>query len=225
MPSTPRLIHQHYRHRAMAFAAMVLTISAGCGGAATSPSGATANASSNAPEEFGLSRAELAARIEETERLIAKCMTTSGFEYVALDFVTIKHAMDSDQTAPGVASNDYVKQFGLGITTQFDQPIVTFGAGPRNNSYLTGLAPADQVAFKPTHQCPRRALHRLVIELALVEPLNSRVQVAAGDDQPLRRGGHLLEDLCLAGAGVAQPTLGTAAVALVQFAGFDRALG
>ena len=150
MPSTPRLIHQHYRHRAMAFAAMVLTISAGCGGAATSPSGATANASSNAPEEFGLSRAELAARIEETERLIAKCMTTAGFEYVALDFVTIKHAMDSDQTAPGVASDEYVKQFGLGITTQFDQPIVTFGAGPRNNSHVAGLAPADQVAFKHT---------------------------------------------------------------------------
>ena len=121
-----------------------------CGTGAPSSDGSATNAPSNAPEEFGLSRTDLAARIEKTEGLIAKCMTGAGFQYIALDFVTIKQAMDSDQSAPGVSSDAYVKQYGLGITTQFNQPLVEFGAGSQNASYLERLSPADQVAFKRT---------------------------------------------------------------------------
>jgi hypothetical protein len=121
-----------------------------CGSSAPSSDGSATDAASNAPEEFGLSRTELTARIEKTEGLIAKCMTDAGFQYIALDFVTIKQAMDSDKSAPGLSGDDYVKQYGLGITTQFDQPLVEFGAGPQNASYLDGLPPADQVAFKHT---------------------------------------------------------------------------
>ena len=100
------------------------------------------------PEEFGLSLAALTERVEQTEQAIARCMTDTGFEYVALDFVTVKEAMDSDETAPGVADDDYLAQFGFGITTQFDKPLVIFGAGPQNNAYLAGLPEADQVAFR-----------------------------------------------------------------------------
>jgi hypothetical protein len=122
-------------------------VTAACGSSAQTSGG---NAANTAPEEFGLSRGQLAARIEKTEGLIAKCMSDAGFQYVALDFVTIKQAMDSDKTAAGVSSEDFIKQFGLGITTQFNQPIVSFGAGPQNASYIEGLPPSDQVAFKRT---------------------------------------------------------------------------
>ncbi len=138
-------------HRILALAFLtVAPLTVACGSSAPSSVGSAANAASNAPEEFGLSRTELAARIEKTEGLIAKCMTDAGFQYIALDFVTIKQAMDSDKSAPGVSNDDYLKQYGLGITTQFNQPLVEFGAGPQNASYLDGLPPADQVAFKHT---------------------------------------------------------------------------
>ena len=135
--------------QALVVAVTFVPLTVACGSNAPSSNG-SANPASNAPEEFGLARTELAARIEKTEGLIAKCMTDAGFQYIALDFVTIKQAMDSDKSAPGVSSDDYVKQYGLGITTQFNQPLVEFGAGPENARYLDGLPSADQVAFKHT---------------------------------------------------------------------------
>lgn len=134
--------------------AIAATACGGGSGASTStPDGSAPGGSANgsapvSPEEFGLSLAELAVRVEDTEGLIAKCMTEAGFDYVALDFVTIKAAMDSDETAAGVSSEDYLKQYGKGITTQFDKPLVVFGAGPENNAYLEALPAADQVAFR-----------------------------------------------------------------------------
>ena len=141
-------LSHHPTRRTLLVASLALgALTVACGSSAPSSSGGPA---ATAPEEFGLSRAALATRIEKTEGLIAKCMTDAGFQYIALDFVTIKKAMDSDQTARGVSSDEYVKQFGLGITTQFNQPIVAFGAGQENNTYLEGLPPSDQVAFKRT---------------------------------------------------------------------------
>jgi hypothetical protein len=101
-----------------------------------------------APEEFGLSLAELTKRIEETERLIGTCMASDGFQYIAVDFASVKKAMDAGRSVPGLSDEDYVKQFGLGITTQFDNPLVSFGAGPENTTYLKGLPATDQVAFR-----------------------------------------------------------------------------
>lgn len=110
--------------------------------------GTTAPSSNQAPQEFGLSAGELDARIESTEQLIASCMREQGFAYVALDAATVKEAMATDKSAPGLSSEEYVAKFGLGITTQFEKPLIVFGAGPENNAYLAGLAPADQVAFR-----------------------------------------------------------------------------
>ena len=142
--TSPRLGHAGPRAAAMLVA---LTIAA-CSSGGAAQGTATTNAAGNAPEEFGLSLADLAVRIETTEGLVARCMADAGFTYVALDFVSIKAAMDSDNSAPGVSGEDYVKQFGLGITTQFDQPIISFGAGPVNAVYRDGLAPSEQVAFE-----------------------------------------------------------------------------
>jgi hypothetical protein len=120
-----------------------------CGGSkAPASNPAKAKATASAPAEFGLSQAELAEHIERTERLIAACMTSSGFRYVALDANSIRTAMASDKSAPGLSSDDFVKQFGLGITTQPDKPIVAFGAGPQNAVHLKGLPASEQTAYR-----------------------------------------------------------------------------
>lgn len=141
------IVHLHHLCR-IAFSISVASLVAACGSSAKSSDTSTGAAASNAPAEFGLSLSELSARIDKTESLISKCMTAAGFQYIAVDSVSIKEAMQSDKSAPGVSGEDYVKQFGLGITTQFDKPIVAFGAGPENTTYLNGLVPSDQVAFK-----------------------------------------------------------------------------
>jgi hypothetical protein len=116
-----------------------------CGGSKT----ATPTAGKvSAPAEFGLSQADLAEHIDRTERLIAACMTSAGFRYVALDANSIRTAMASDKSAPGLSSESYVKQYGLGITTQPDKPIVAFGAGPQNAVHLKGLPQSEQVAYR-----------------------------------------------------------------------------
>lgn len=124
--------------------ALLATAAGACGGSSDK------GAESAVPEEFGLSLAQLTARVEDTEARIATCMTTAGFAYVAIDFPTIKKAMESDQTAPGLSDDAYLKQFGHGITTQFDKPLVVFGAGPQNTTTLAGLSSADQVAYRRT---------------------------------------------------------------------------
>lgn len=119
-----------------------------CGGAGSASDTSADAAGGGAPEEFGLSLEDLTTRVEDTEQLIARCVADTGFDYIAVDFVTIKQAMDSDQTAPGLSDDAYLAQYGLGITTQFDKPLVVFGAGPQNNAYLAGLPETDQVAFR-----------------------------------------------------------------------------
>jgi hypothetical protein len=98
-------------------------------------------------EEFGLTTEELATRIEQTEAAIGGCMTAAGFEYVAVDFATVYEAMGSDGSAPGVSDEDYLAQFGFGITTQFDDPVVANGKGEQNVAIFDSLAEGDQVAY------------------------------------------------------------------------------
>ena len=131
------------------FGGLVVAASA-CGGGGTDTAGSLGSGGSGrgAPEEFGLSLDQLAVRVEQTEQLIASCMGADGFRYLAVDFASVKAAMGLDQTAPGVSSEDYAKQFGLGITTQLDKPIVAFGAGPENNAALAALPESDQVAYR-----------------------------------------------------------------------------
>ncbi len=139
----PPVLRSRTPRSLIAAALLGLTLAA-CGG----DDEGSDEAESNVPEEFGLTLAQLATRVEQTEQLIASCMTTAGFDYVAVDFSTVKTAMESDQTAPGLSDDAYLKQFGLGITTQFDKPIIGFGAGPQNTTYLNGLPEPDQVAFR-----------------------------------------------------------------------------
>lgn len=101
-------------------------------------------------EEFGLSMSELTRRIDEVETYIGTCMAAAGFEYIPADFSTIRSAMTSDKSAPGLSGSEYRSQFGHGITTQPDKPIVAIGLGDQNRRILDSLSEPDRVAYQRT---------------------------------------------------------------------------
>jgi hypothetical protein len=116
-----------------------------CGGSDDSDAGS--DAPEFGPAEFGLTDAELNSRIDEAEASIADCMVAAGFDYVPVDAVTVREAMDADATLPGVSEEDYVAQYGFGITTVFEDPVLVKGRGEQNASTYAALTPADQTAY------------------------------------------------------------------------------
>lgn len=116
---------------------------AGCGGrpGAAGPYGG---------EEFGLTYQQLAARVDQVEVAIGECMADAGFEYVPVDFATVRKAMTSDKSAPGMSDGEFIDTFGFGITTQVDKPIVAIGRGEDNERILDGLSNSDRVAYLRT---------------------------------------------------------------------------
>lgn len=99
------------------------------------------------PAEFGLTDADLNARIEEAETLVAGCVTEAGFEYVPVDAATVRQAMDADGSRPGVSDEEFVAQFGFGITTVSGDPVAELGRGEQNTAIRASLAPSQQVAY------------------------------------------------------------------------------
>jgi hypothetical protein len=112
-------------------------------------------------EEFGLTEEELVTKIESVESLIAKCMSDAGFEYVPVDYLTVRQAMDADKTIAGLGDEEYAAQFGYGISTQVavaDLPPqladpttpATIGLGKQNIQIFNSLSAADQAAYNRT---------------------------------------------------------------------------
>jgi len=141
---------------------------AACGGGAASPDQATSPAgeatapSQNSlpgPEEFGMTTAELVASVEKAESLIAQCMSEAGFEYIAVDYDTVRKGMVADKSLPGVSNSDFIAQYGYGISTlytghppqlsELDTP-AKVGLGEQNVRIFNDLSPADQVAYNRT---------------------------------------------------------------------------
>jgi len=130
---------------------LIFTVAA-CGGTDGSSAPATTSGA-DAPlgsEEFGLTFEELVARVEGVEALIGQCMADAGFEYISLDFATIRTAMTSDKSAPGLSEAEFLTQYGYGITTQFPKPIVALGLGEDNRRIREALSEADQIAYDRT---------------------------------------------------------------------------
>lgn len=129
-----------------------LTVAA-CGGTAT-PADETASTTADGPqigaEEFGLTMEQLTTNIEEVEGLVGDCMREAGFEYIPVDFVTVRRAMQADKSAPGLTDDEFREQFGYGISTQFDKPAVDLGLGEQNTRILDALPASDQVAYLRT---------------------------------------------------------------------------
>lgn len=134
----------------IAAAGVVLGSLAACGGDGSNASGGSDNTPRYGSEEFGLTLDELAARIEEVEGLIGECMTAAGFDYVPVDFEQVKEGMDADQTAPGLSDEEYVAQYGFGVTTQFNWPGREIGLGERNIAIYEGLTADQKVAYDHT---------------------------------------------------------------------------
>jgi hypothetical protein len=134
-------------------------------------SGGGGGGSSNAPaesqdapplpgtEEFGLSRQGLVEAIEAVEANIAECMNEAGFEYVAVDYNTVRRGMTSDKSLPGLSERGYFEQYGFGISTLYtgkppqladETTPAKIGLGKQNVETFQNLSPADQVAYNRT---------------------------------------------------------------------------
>lgn len=107
-------------------------------------------------EEFGMTKKELVQAIERVESLIAECMRKQGFEYVRNDYKTVRRAMVSDKSMPGLSDEEYVEQYGFGISTLYsgkapqlgeDYSPARLGLGERNIEIFKKLSPADQAAY------------------------------------------------------------------------------
>ena len=138
--------------------ALVITASialAACGGGSKSPAASgtpgtgKANGSQPPSEEFGMTETQLVTSIERGEGLIASCMASAGFKYIAIDAVTFREAMKGLGGARGLSDKDYVTQYGYGITTRPPATEV-FGVGAQNAAVLKNLTPSNQVAYKRT---------------------------------------------------------------------------
>lgn len=110
-------------------------------------------------EEFGLSPAELVTTIEEVEALIAECMSEAGFEYIAVDYNTVRQGMLADKSLPGLNEREFIEQYGYGISTLYtghapqldpDGTPAKIGLGSRNVDIFLNLSPPDQVAYNRT---------------------------------------------------------------------------
>lgn len=124
---------------------------AACGGLGSAAPTASGNpAGQLGTEEFGLSMEELVSRVEAVEASIGECMSAAGFEYIPVDFATIRSAMTSDKSAPGLSQAEFYQQFGYGISTQFDKPIVTLALGEDNQRIRDSLSEGDRTAYDRT---------------------------------------------------------------------------
>ena len=107
-------------------------------------------------EEFGMSMKELVKAAEEVEQHIAKCMRAQGFEYIPVDFKTIRKGMVADKSLPGMDEEEFIDAHGFGISTFYTGKAPQLaesycpgkvGFGARNVQIFKGLSPADQVAY------------------------------------------------------------------------------
>lgn len=126
-------------------ALLIATLAAGCG---SSGSDGKDGGSGARTEEFGMTEAQLVASIDSVESSIASCMAKAGFQYTPIAPVALRAAMAKLGTAPGLSDEEFVEQYGYGITTL--PPTASFGAGEQNARTYDALAPADQVAYRRT---------------------------------------------------------------------------
>ena len=142
---------------------LILFISA-CGGARqpASPDSPNASAGQGAipgKEEFGMTREQLFTAIENVEAEISTCMREAGFEYVAVDYNTVRQGMTSDKSLPGMGERQFIEEYGFGISTLYTglapqlselRTPAQIGLGEQNVQIYQSLSAADQVAYSHT---------------------------------------------------------------------------
>jgi hypothetical protein len=107
-------------------------------------------------EEFGLTPKQLVQHVERVEAAISRCMRTEGFEYVAVDYETVRKGMSADKHIPGLSEEEFIRRYGFGAATVYTgQPLqlasgynpAKVGLGERNVRIFMGLSPAGQAAY------------------------------------------------------------------------------
>ena len=152
------LLTKRSRLASLLLGLIVAVLLAACGGGSGS---APAGEQGTLPgtEEFGLSRQGLVEAIEAVEAHIADCMNEAGFEYVAVDYNTVRRGMTSDKSLPGLSERGYFEQYGFGISTLYtgkppqladETTPGKIGLGEQNVATFQNLSPADQVAYNRT---------------------------------------------------------------------------
>ncbi len=123
---------------------------------ASPAAGANAAAKGTGTEEFGMTPRELVVAVEKVEGLIARCMREQGFDYLAVDYKTVRQGMSADKHLPGVSEEAFVEKYGFGVSTLYTgrPPQLETGYSPgkaglgeRNIAIYQGLSPADQTAY------------------------------------------------------------------------------
>jgi len=132
----------------------VLVLAACGGGSDEKDAGQTPQPTSGADnqqigrEEFGMTEEQLVNAIEAGESRIAECMADAGFEYIPIDSETFRDAMDAQGTVPGLSDEEFIAQYGYGITTL--PPTSDFRFGEENQAIFDDLSSEDQVAYGRT---------------------------------------------------------------------------
>lgn len=158
------MLHSRVMHRKILTAGLVIIALGLAAYFALSRSERTFSPAASSPvvlpgaEEFGLTKAELVQKIEATEAAIAACMRQTGFQYVPVDYLTVRKSMDADKKAAGLTDEEFRQQFGYGISTRSlsgstppqlsgADHAATIGLGLQNVDFFTSLAPTDQAAY------------------------------------------------------------------------------
>ena len=144
-----------YRAGLVGLSLLLLAFLAACGG--SRPSGSQEPIPGK--EEFGMSQKELFTAIENVEAEISTCMRDAGFEYIAVDYNTVRKGMTADKSLPGMSEDRFVQEYGLGISTLYTgvapqlselRTPAQIGLGEQNVRIYQNLSPADQVAYSQT---------------------------------------------------------------------------
>ena len=107
-------------------------------------------------EEFGLTPRQLVQSVEKVEALISTCMREQGFEYVAVDYITVRKGMSADKNMPGLSEVEFIDRYGFGVSTMYTgrppqldtgYSPAKVGLGERNVQIFKNLSPADQVSY------------------------------------------------------------------------------
>lgn len=117
-------------------AAGALLVVAACG------DGGSSGGSQPVEEQLGLEPDGILQRQGTAENFIRDCMKGQGFDYVPVDPTAQRAALVGQS---GLSEEDYLKQYGYGITTLYEQR-QRVALGP-NEAIRNALGAADQLAY------------------------------------------------------------------------------
>jgi hypothetical protein len=155
---------QSSSYRKMSFCVLImflLTILSGCSGRqpSASPNSPAGQGPIPGKDEFGMTKEQLYTAIESVEAEISKCMRDAGFEYVAVDYNTVRQGMSADKSLPGMSEDRFIREYGFGISTLYTgqapqlsklRTPAQLGLGEQNVQIYQSLSPADQAAYSHT---------------------------------------------------------------------------